>query len=339
MGIFLLILKILGIVLLCILGLILLIILLVLFTPISYRIKAQHGEEKTEANAKIGFLIAGFKASFVKGTGLDYKVTVCGIKIMGKDDKPKKKKKKKKDAGSDEFDQFEDTVPTVDSDGNVVPELTSDSTESDDNLQLDDLDEPIETEGDSRKDKKKKNKKDKKSKKKDKKSKDKKDSKSKGPKEKKTFAERIDNLFEKINNILDNLDEKYEKALTKYDELMTKKEHIEQFLEKDFVQRTIKRVFKVIKRLLLTIKPKKSKGYLHMGLASPAQTGEILGKISMFYGLYGSWLTIDPDFYNKVIEGNIDIRGRIYLFRFVFPAIRIILSRDFWRTKKLAEKI
>ena len=27
------------------------------------------------------------------------------------------------------------------------------------------------------------------------------------------------------------------------------------------------------------------------------------------------------------------------VFRFVFPAIRIILSRDFWRTKKLAEKI
>ena len=76
-----------------------------------------------------------------------------------------------------------------------------------------------------------------------------------------------------------------------------------------------------------------------MGLSSPAQTGEVLGKISMFYALYGRWLTIDPDFYNKVIEGNIDIRGRIYLFRFVFPAIRIILSRDFWRTKKLAEKI
>ena len=337
MSIFLLILKIIGIVLLSILGLVLLIVLLVLFTPISYRISAEHGEKTTEAHAKVGFLVAGAKAAFVKGDGLDYKITICGIKIMGKDSKERPKKKKKKPKEEPEFDEFDETIDegaAAEINPSETPELTSGIVQAEDVLQLDTQQAANETSQieESDKGKKKKNKK-------AKKKKEKKPKKEKAPKEKKTFSEKVDSLFEKINNILDSLDEKYEKALNKIDELNTKKEHVLEFLDRDFVQRTIKRVFKVIKRLLFTIKPKKSKGYLHMGLSSPAQTGEVLGKISMFYALYGRWLTIDPDFYNKVIEGNIDIRGRIYLFRFVFPAIRIILSRDFWRTKKLAEKI
>mgnify|MGYP007070168258 CR=1 FL=1 len=95
----------------------------------------------------------------------------------------------------------------------------------------------------------------------------------------------------------------------------------------------------MLKRLLGTIKPKKSKGYLRFGLKSSADTGMMLGKAAAFYPLYGRWLTIEPDFYNKVIEADIDIKGRIYLFRVVFPVLRILISRDFWRTYKLSKKI
>ena len=120
---------------------------------------------------------------------------------------------------------------------------------------------------------------------------------------------------------------------------MVKVDHVLQFLDRDYVERTIKRVLNIVKRLFGTIKPKKSKGYLHMGLKSSADTGMMLGKIAAFYPMYGRWLTIEPDFYNKVIEGEIDIKGRIYLFRVVGPVLRMALTRDFWRTYKLAKKI
>ena len=120
---------------------------------------------------------------------------------------------------------------------------------------------------------------------------------------------------------------------------MKKTDHVLQFLDRDYVERTIIRALKIVKRLFGTIKPKKSKGYLHMGLKSSADTGMMLGKIAAFYPLYGRWLTIEPDFYNKVIEGDIDIKGRIYLFRVVGPVLRMALTRDFWRTYKLAKKI
>ena len=120
---------------------------------------------------------------------------------------------------------------------------------------------------------------------------------------------------------------------------MKKLDHVDQFLDKVYVQKTIKRAFKIIKRLFGTIKPKKSKGYIHMGLGSAADTGMILGKLAAFYPLYGRWLTIEPDFYYKVIEGDIDIKGRIYLFRFVGPALGMVLTPSFWKTIKLAKKI
>ena len=134
-------------------------------------------------------------------------------------------------------------------------------------------------------------------------------------------------------------DKKLDEADRKYNQLMTKMDHVIQFLDREYVQRTLKRFLKVMKRLFGTVKPKKSKGYVHYGLNSSADTGMVLGKVSAFYPLYGRWLTIEPDFYNKVIEGDIDVKGRIYLFRVVFPVLGIALTRDFWRTFKLAKKI
>ncbi len=154
----------------------------------------------------------------------------------------------------------------------------------------------------------------------------------KGAVEELGIGDRIDKLMDKVNDTLTNIDEKYQNAMVKAD-------HVMQLLDREYTQRTLKRVLKIVKRLFGTIKPKKSKGYLHMGFGSSADTGDILGKISMFYPLYGRWLIIEPDFYYKVMEGELDIKGRIYLFRIVGPAIGMILTRDFWRTVKLAKKI
>jgi hypothetical protein len=145
-------------------------------------------------------------------------------------------------------------------------------------------------------------------------------------------TDKFEEITDKADEKIDELDKKYEKAMTKYD-------HVMQFLERDYVERTIKRALKILKRLFGTIKPKKSKGYVHFGLGSSADTGMMLGKVSRFYPLYGRWLVLDPDFYNKGVEGDIDIKGRIYLFRIVGPALRMVLTRDFWRTYKLAKKI
>ena len=50
--------------------------------------------------------------------------------------------------------------------------------------------------------------------------------------------------------ILDKTDEKLDALDKKQLELSKKLDHIDQFLERQYVQKTIKRVFKIIKRVL-----------------------------------------------------------------------------------------
>ncbi len=346
MGIVLMILKIIGIVLLCILGLILLILLLVLFTPISYRVKAEHNDENTMAQVKFGFLVVNGKALYEKGQGFNYYVKLLFFKILPGKEEEEGEFEEGDVMDMDDWDE-EDETPLVDS--YVKPESNgtmSSSEESDNTINSSDesetvsnqvvednsadlnseLDEYLEDteldadeETDEEIDQEVEN------------------------KVKLSFGEKLDSVMgkatDKFEEITDKADEKIDELDQKYEKAMTKYDHVMQFLERDYVERTIKRALKILKRLFGTIKPKKSKGYVHFGLGSSADTGMMLGKVSSFYPLYGRWLVLDPDFYNKGVEGDIDIKGRIYLFRIVGPALRMVLTRDFWRTYKLAKKI
>lgn len=334
------ILKVIGIILLSIIGLVVLLILLILFCPISYRLSAVHNDEETTADVKVGFLIIKALANFTKGKGLDYSVKALFVKIFPRGDGESDDESdedlleeylEEQDANEQEISSLPE--PDFESSDNTEihensPELdeaealneANDSIDSEEELVIDDIscddeeidlsEEEIHSEDSSEK---------------------------KSIKQK--ISDGIDKISDKADEVLDKTDEKLDFVDKKYNEIMVKVDHVLQFLDRDYVERTIERALKIVKRLFGTIKPKKSKGYLHMGLKSSADTGMMLGKIAAFYPMYGRWLTIEPDFYNKVIEGELDIKGRIYLFRVVGPALRMVLTRDFWRTYKLAKKI
>ena len=329
MGIVLMILKIIGIVLLCILGLILLILLLVLFTPISYRVKAEHNDENTMAQVKFGFLVVNGKALYEKGQGFNYFVKVLFFKIFPGKEEEEGEFEEGDVMDMDDWDEEDETPLVEDSSGsaNGSDESTSNQMAEDNsadlNSQLDEYLEDTELDADEETDEE--------------------IDQEIENKVKLSFGEKLDSVMDKATDkfeeITDKADEKIDELDKKYEKTMTKYDHVMQFLERDYVERTIKRALKILKRLFGTIKPKKSKGYVHFGLGSSADTGMMLGKVSSFYPLYGRWLVLDPDFYNKGVEGDIDIKGRIYLFRIVGPALRMVLTRDFWRTYKLAKKI
>ena len=351
MSILLAILKIIGIVLLVVIGIVVFFILLILFCPICYRIKADHNEENTNVDLKIRYLFVKSVATFVKGEGLKYKVKFLFFTLLNSEDK--------KDVTDDEDgidvmdldpnDDFsengffdEPTNVVSDEPVNAVSSEASDEVSNDADSSsvseasevavLDTFTSVTESEGFSELTKKEQKKLLKAEKKRLKEEK-------KRLKEEKKQAKGDDTVLDKIDEKLEKIGTKMDELSQKYDKIVKKIDHVEQFLEKPFVQKTFKRAFKIIKRLFGTIKPKKSKGYLRFGLSSAASTGEMLGRLARIYPLYGRWLEIEPDFYHKVIEGNVDIKGRIYLFRIVGPALRLLISRDFWRTYKLAKKI
>ena len=329
MAVFLTVLKVLLWIILILLGIVLLLILMLLFCPIRYRLKGEMYGERIEVSAKVRFIIISVIANFSKATGLDYAGKVLGIKVYPKKSKTKKPKKKGKSKSDEaafpavtEKPDFEDTIVTPDS---VVTESAANDNAA----------------AGAKADKA-----DKGDKKTDKKSDDKAEGQNEGSNEiaekqegpgkliqiKNKAVEAAGKASDKVEKIVSSTGEKIEKLETKID-------HFVQFLEKPFTQKTIKRVKKLIVRILKTVKPKKSRADITFGLSNAGDTGMMLGKIYQFYPLFYKWLRLNANFYEKGVEGEFDISGRIRLAFIVFPALRIILSKDFKRTRNLAKKI
>ena len=72
---------------------------------------------------------------------------------------------------------------------------------------------------------------------------------------------------------------------------------------------------------------------LLFGTGDPCSTGKVLGVLSLIYGLYGEHIEITPDFNNKVLEGNFNVKGRIRLVRIIIIVTKLLLDKRFKRLK------
>ena len=309
MAILLTFLKVIGIILLVILGLVLLIVSIVLFCPIRYGIEGNLYDTGTWAKANVRFLIVKALGGYDKDDGLDYKIKILGFQVYPKKDTDEPKEEEEEDLL--EFPEYDDELD--DSDLVSHAESTSETVQANETestslpAEPEHKPEPPVTSSDTS--------------------------------ESTVQEEPKETLDDKLYKLSENLEKKLDENQRKVNDAKKKVDHIMQFLDRDYVQRTISRILKILKILLKTIKPKKSKGYIHFGMSSPADTGDMLGKISAFYPLYGKWLNINPDFDYKVIEGDLNIKGRIRLYHIAFPVVWMLIGRDFRRTYKLAKKI
>lgn len=64
-------------------------------------------------------------------------------------------------------------------------------------------------------------------------------------------------------------------------------------------------------KLLRHILPRKIRGRIHFGTSDPAQTGEILGAVSVLFAMYGQGIRIVPDFDQAVFEGEAELQGHL----------------------------
>ena len=94
------------------------------------------------------------------------------------------------------------------------------------------------------------------------------------------------------------------------------------------------KIKKEIIRLLISLKPKKMHGKIRFGMDDPYKTGQILAVLSALYPIYAENVEIYPEFEEKVLEGNIYIKGHIRGIHAVVMAFRIILDKNVRTTIK-----
>jgi len=123
-----------------------------------------------------------------------------------------------------------------------------------------------------------------------------------------------------------------------------KKEMVDKYVDfatQDHTKRAAKYVMKKVVKILKSIRPRKCKGDVTFGLRDPKTMGMICGYSGMLYPVYHKAIDVKPVFGadHTVIDGEIEIKGRIILMTIVARAVPILFKKDCRRVWKDFKKL
>ena len=307
------ILKIIGIVLAALLGLLILILLLALFVPIRYKGKLRR-ETELEVTAKVSWLLHIISVPVIYQDGaLSVKIKFLGITV-------KRLMEDEEELDRDAKEFFQDAEDEA-----VAGEVKPEEMEKQEVRGKNDIvrEEAAETEEEAESDWKEEE-----------------DGfpEPEMPKEqekssiiKRIFA-KIRAFFLKILGIwkkIKNLKYTFRRFCDKIRKGIQKYRDTKEFLTDERTKAALKQCVAQLKLLIRKLFPKKIRGNLHFGTEDPALTGEILGGISIFYPIFMDNVKVYPDFEQKILEGDLFMKGRIRLITVLLVIWRL------WRDKNI----
>lgn len=116
--------------------------------------------------------------------------------------------------------------------------------------------------------------------------------------------------------------------------LIKKKEKLQEFLSDEIHQSSFMRLKKEIWRLLRFLKPKKLILNLHFGFEDPSLTGKVLGVLCMLYPFYMDHVNLEPEFDEKILEGDAYIKGTVRGLRLFVLICNLIFDKNIKTTYK-----
>ena len=344
MHIFLLILKIIGIVLLCVIGLVLLILAALLFAPFRYEISAEGDKNGPTAHAdvKVRWLlrIVSFRLLYDLPGASKYVVKVFGIPIKKSDGK-KEEESAGDDAKAEEKAEDKDEAKTEEPAEAGTDAAKPESVSAEPSVTAE-TEKPKE-DSETRPDESKSDAKDE-TEEKPAESDSKEDSEAEGElpqeladalegKKKNKIREKIDKLKEKASSLWDSLEAMF--AL-----FMKKKGLLEKYVTKKSTKKAIKMVWTNALWILKHICPKKYHGNVEFGMDDPSMTGEICAAISPWYPMISDYLKITPNFEPGLgVSGDIFLKGRIRLWGILIRAWKVYRNKNVRKVLREAEKV
>ncbi len=310
MSILLTILKIIGIILLCVIGLILAVLLIVLFVPFRYGITARKAPAEPDAKATDGLMaevrasyllhLISFKLSFSDGK-LSKILKIFGIDTsrMHKDSgdgKKKKKKKKKAPKSAEPRPLSEIAAPKKKVDEEEEPKEEAEQEIKEENKPESAAplsEEPAAIHEEVREE-------------------------SLLWKIAEKIYQVLRKVFRKIRKTAQKLQKAWQK-ISRYLDLVTDVEFGEA------VAKALRELGMILKALLM---PRRIRGNVDYGSGDPAKTGQTLAIVAATIPIHKNRIALTPHFEEKVLYGELDIRGNIYLYKVVFALVRIILNKN-----------
>ena len=298
------ILSLIGRILLGLLALVFLLLLLVLFFPVTYRLRGERSGDKLTVSAKADWLFGVFRVRYAYPEPGSVTVKLLWKKLLdtsaaaGKDSEQEKKdsSKEQKAGGDSEAEAVPENggsteaaeTETGTTDGAEAPGVETDDskaeaagTETGDsgNETHDADDEGADTPADG--------------------------SLGKISKIKYTILK----IYGKIKDIWEHLS--YYAGVLREDNTVALWKHVRQRLGK----------------ILRAIRPRRINGSLVFGTGAPDTTGYLFGVYGMLSPLLHYGVCVTPDFTQQILEGNIDISGHITLWALTWNGLKLLLDK------------
>ena len=102
--------------------------------------------------------------------------------------------------------------------------------------------------------------------------------------------------------------------------------------------RMLRKVLWRVKKLLWHMRPRRVQGKITFGMEDPYQTGIILAGADSVYPLWSRSLVLIPDFGNKILEGDVAFKGRLFLGYVLYQGVRVLLDKDVKRAIKFLKQ-
>lgn len=143
------------------------------------------------------------------------------------------------------------------------------------------------------------------------------------------LKKRIHSLTDKIKSIIKKTKRKIRAVIRSKDKLKKKIDDIKMIINDEANKEMVRLLYSQLKALFKEIMPVKYKINIHYGCDDPYRTGQLLMYISVFYGLSGLNMNITPDFNEKILEGDIYIKGRVRICKLLMIVFRVYRNKRF----------
>lgn len=125
----------------------------------------------------------------------------------------------------------------------------------------------------------------------------------------------------------EKLTDKIKKICNKIKETFSLVKYYISLLNEEDTKQLFAHAFTRLRSILKSIRPRKIKGNLLIGTGSPDTTGYVMALYGILSPQLGQNLTVTPDFEEKVLEGNLYIKGRVTIGTLAYHGVRVLLDR------------
>ena len=136
-------------------------------------------------------------------------------------------------------------------------------------------------------------------------------------------------IYTKIKEIINLVKDTVKKVSGAADKLKEKVKKAKEFVTDEDNKAFFHFFVEQLKKLIKVIRPKKYRINARLGFEDPATMGKVLAYISIFYGMSGVDLSLEPAFGENIKEGSIFLKGNIRIFSVLVIALRVYRNEQF----------